>query len=190
MESQPATPPTTRLIITISIGVMIGLLLSAVILIVSGRPRGTAVVLLPSATPGNILVDVSGAVNAPGLYEVSPGSRVADAVKAAGGLSSDAQMTNLNLASPLQDGQKVYVPSTSDPITFDPLDNENQIININAASLAELATLPGIGEGRAADIITYRQNNGAFDTIDEIMNVPGIGQGIFDQIKDRITVAP
>ncbi len=188
MDSQPASPQPLRPILIITAGVLIGLLLSALILILTDRPAGTPIALLPSATPGGLLVDVTGSVAKPGLYELAPGSRVADALAAAGGVSPQAQVANLNLASLLTDGQQLYVPSIGETPVPVARATGSYPININTAGTVELSSLPGIGEGRAEDIIAYRQKNGAFDTIDEIMNVPGIGEGIFDQIKDYITV--
>jgi competence protein ComEA len=187
MEPQPTPSQPTRPIFIISAGILIGLLLAALLLLLNSRPAGKPVLLLPSATPANIVIDVSGAVVNPGLYEMPPGSRVAEAIQAAGGCTADAQIASINQAGYLLDGQQVFVPGSGQ--TSLPLSTigTTTVININTAGVPELATLPGIGESRAADIISYRQNNGAFDTIEDIMNVPGIGPGIFGQIQDSIT---
>jgi competence protein ComEA len=122
------------------------------------------------------------------------GSRVHDALDSAGGLLPEASTQSLNLAAPLQDGVRIFVPSqgqtgsepgdesqTSEVATGNP-------ININIATQAELESLPHIGPSLAGEIITYRQEHGPFSTIEEIMNVPGIGQGIFEEIKNWIVV--
>jgi competence protein ComEA len=145
----------------------------------------------------------------PGVYELPAGSRVRDAVQSAGGLSPEASATGINLASLLWDGQLVFVPSDtssatpsgrSNPlsITLEPGSSQGAptdaistgIININTAALEELDKLPDIGPAIAQRIIDYRTLNGPFKTIDEIMNVKGIGQVTFDKIKSMISTGP
>lgn len=158
-----------------------------------------------------IIVHVSGAVNKEGIFELEENSRVADAIEAAGGIKENAYMKNINLASLLEDGMKVYIPTkeeceNQESMTFEgsiineekintrEQDNEieqknkNSKININTANLEELDTLPGIGESTANKIINYRKENGKFETIEEIKEVSGIGDSKFEQIKDLIEV--
>ena len=155
--------------------------------------------------PVSVVVYVCGAVVNPGVYELSEGSRIDDAVTAAGGFSEDADRTYVNLAAMLRDGSKLQIPTlseTSDEAvakgidSFDIEDNGSKsgasagggLININTASQTELATLPGIGEGLAGKIIKYRDENGSFKSIEDIMKVSGIKDKLFSKIKDQITV--
>ena len=160
---------------------------------------------LDNEPPENVVVYVCGAVVNPGVYELSEGSRIDDAVIAAGGFSEDADRTYVNLAARLSDGSKLQIPTiseTSDETlakeieSFDTGDNGYKsgasdgsgLININTASQTELATLPGIGEGIAGKIIKYRDENGSFKSIEDIMKVSGIKDKLFSKIKDQITV--
>ncbi|KAF0107192.1 MAG: competence protein ComEA [Anaerolineaceae bacterium] len=166
-------------------GVLIGLLAAGIIWLAASRPRGEAVALLPSPTPASLAVYVTGAVVNPGLYHLPPGSRVADAVDAAGGFSANAETDRINLAASVANGEQVDVPGVSG--------NEHIIlgrININTATADELDTLPGIGPTTAQEIVDYRTQNGPFQTIQDIMNVPGVGPSTYDLIKNLITVGP
>ena len=162
---------------------------------------------LPTATSGPLRVYVSGAVVNPAVYTLPPGSIIDDAVRAAGGLSSDADPVAVNLAGSLVDGMQIYVPTmaegaaTPPPIsapaaTADPGASRMGgvttagLIDINLATQADLEMLPGIGPTTAANIIAHREANGPFATIEAIMDVPGIGEGKFAAMKDLITVGP
>lgn len=179
----------------ILLGVFFGLISSAVILLIAGAPRGTPVLLAELPTQSPLTVHVSGAVVNPGVYQFSPGSRVGDAVNAAGGLLETASQNEINLAARLQDGQKINIPETR-TVNLPPQRSGSistsapNLININTATLDMLDNLPGIGAAKAQEIIAYRDQHGWFSTIEEIQNVPGIGPGIFDSIKDLISVAP
>ncbi|MDO5539143.1 MAG: helix-hairpin-helix domain-containing protein [Eubacteriales bacterium] len=143
-----------------------------------------------------IMVDICGAVVHPGVYELEEGARVCDVIACAGGLLSDADRKTLNQAALLHDADKVIV-YTYEEIQAgagDQLSGENSgtghqgKVNINTADAEELCTLKGIGESRARDIIAYRTSNGAFQTIEEIMNVNGIKEATYSGIKDYISV--
>lgn len=152
----------------------------------------------------NILIHITGAVKQEGVVNLKEGARIIDAIEEAGGLLEDANLNNVNLAYPLSDGQKIYIPNTSDDETEraqnvlsesvnDVLEGEknglNEIkININTATQIELEELPGIGTSTAYRIIQYRQENGKFSSIEDIKNVSGIGEAKFNQIKDLICV--
>jgi len=159
------------------------------------QPRGQPVKLRPPPTAAPILVQVAGGVKLAGLYSLPAGSRVTDAVQAAGGLAAGADPNSLNLAAFLSDGEYVYVPSAqtaglpvrAPDIAGTALPGER--ININTATQAELESLPGIGEITAQAIITYRTAHGRFSTIEEIQEVDGIGPLTFDQIHDLISVS-
>lgn len=153
-----------------------------------------------------MVVYICGAVNAPGVYTLNSDSRVSDGIVAAGGVSNDACEEALNLAESLKDGCKIYVPTKeevgdkplfSDSVVngsglgvavSDSLGSGKKAVNINVADIDELMTLTGIGESRAKSIVEYRQKNGAFKNISEIMKVSGIKESSFNKIKDEITV--
>lgn len=145
------------------------------------------------AASGEVVVHVAGAVSAPGVYTLPADSRVDDAVRAAGA-TADADLSQLNLAQKLADGQKITVPAAGEaPAPADnaaPSDSSQSgaLININTATQEELETLPSIGEVRAQAIIAYREEHGGFRTTDELMEVSGIGEKIFADISPHITV--
>lgn len=148
--------------------------------------------LAGEALPGEILlVHVCGAVCCPGVYELSDGDRVLDAVKAAGGFSEDAAQDALNLAQEVEDGSRIRIPTESEAESGSQVfwtSEDDGTINLNTAGISELTSLSGIGESRAEDILSYRQEHGPFQSIEEIKNVPGIKDTIFEKIKDDITV--
>jgi competence protein ComEA len=176
-------------------GLFLGLLAAAVILLAAGRPNSTPVMLLPTPAPSHLTIEIAGEVVKPGVFTLPPGSRVQDAIRAAGGLTSTANPDSLNLAAGLFDGQKILVMAEGQPLIL-PTDTERSIpievsgpIDINTATVEILDTLPGIGPAKAADIISYRQKHGAFDRIEDIQNVSGIGPATFENIRDLITVS-
>lgn len=181
----------------LAFGLIGGLLVAGLVLLVSGSPRGEAVTLLPPPTPPPIVVHVTGAVAQPGVYSLQAGSRVMDAVQMAGGLLSQANPDGVNLAALLQDGDQVFIPtiaptqlpgSQATPGTDARASDVKILININTATQAELESLPEIGPSIAKEIIAYRQKNGPFQKIEDIMKVRGIGEKIFEAIKLLITI--
>lgn len=135
----------------------------------------------------NIYVHVSGSVVNPGVYEVPEGTRVYEAVEAAGGFSKEADRDYVNLVEVLRDGEKVYIPST-DEILAGSVEADSGLVNINTATVEKLCTIPGIGETRAKAIVDYRSQYGNFATVEDLMNVSGIKEGTFNKIKDYIKV--
>lgn len=135
-----------------------------------------------------LMVHVCGAVNHPGVVELEAQSRVVDAVNLAGGMTSEADVTYVNLAAKLQDGEKIYIPTVTEISTWRTEQENEQFVNINSADITELCTLPGIGESKAASIIAYRDENGDFQNIEELMEVPGIKESLFLTLKGRISV--
>ncbi len=138
-----------------------------------------------------IIVQVAGEVVSPGVYELKPGSRVYQVIEAGGGLTEDADERGINQAAPLSDGEKIYIPSfgeTSEDPKLEGASDTDGRININQADAAGLMTLPGIGETKASDIISYRDAHGPFADISDLKQVPGIGDGIFKRILDLICV--
>jgi competence protein ComEA len=171
------------------IGVLIGLVLGGVLWIVARSPRGNSVMLLPPPTPAPLVVDVAGAVPRPGVYEFPSGSRVKDAVEAAGGFLAEADKTNLNLAAPLEDGKRLEIPflAGAEPVGVALVEEAApELIDINTADAETLSTLPGIGSTLAQRIIAYREQYGDFYYIEDITNVDGIGEDTFENIKDLI----
>lgn len=143
-----------------------------------------------SAPERCLYVYVCGAVTQPGVVELPEGSRAFDAVRAAGGMTEEADLAYVNLAEKVTDGEKLYVPTVEEAATMESgtREEESGLVNINTADAAALCTLPGIGESRAADIIAYREAHGAFGSIEDIMKVPGIKDAAFRKIRDRISV--
>lgn len=131
-----------------------------------------------------VCVHIKGEVVAPGYYEMEHGSRVKDAILTAGGETSDADLTTLNLARVLNDGEELVV-STSIAAKDS---SESKLININTADMYTLCRLDGIAEKTAMSIINHRRNSGAFESIDDLKKVEGIGDFKFEKIKDKITV--
>ncbi len=146
------------------------------------------------AKPDVIKIHVVGAVAHPGLYEARSGDRVDDALRLAGGPTAAANLTQVNLAAKISDGQQLFVPekgsarggapSLSSPSSA----SSKQVVNLNLAAPDELTQLDGIGPKTAEKIIAYREAHGGFKDVEELMQVPGIGQAKFDQIKDRLSV--
>ena len=140
-----------------------------------------------------IYVQIAGAVNAPGVYELSAGARVFNAIDAAGGLIDSADDTDINQAELLTDGQKIYIYTKAERNELLAKEESEQaesdgLININTATVEELTSLPGIGESKANLIVSYREENGDFSAIEDIKNVTGIGDGIFNQIQAYIKI--
>jgi competence protein ComEA len=181
------------------LGLLVGLLLAAAFILVADRPRGSSVELRPAPTAAPLVVEITGAVTNPGMYTLPAGSRLLAAVEAAGGLLPAANRAQINLAQLLSDGEQLRIPTAGEPpqpalqataadstksIRVDP----NLRINLNTATLEELMQLPGIGETRAKAILAYREEHGAFQSIDEIQNVSGIGAATFANIKEFLSV--
>ena len=135
----------------------------------------------------NIVVYVSGLVNHPGVVTVTEGSRVIDAINAAGGVAPGADMTKVNLAETLKDGLQIDVPGGAQtPMAT--VNAANGKININTADKTELDKLPGVGPAMAEKIIKYRQDKGLFKEVEELKKVPGIGDSKFNRLKDKVTL--
>ena len=180
------------------LGILVGLCFSAVVYLVAVQPRGEAVILNPAPTPARLVIQVAGEVANPGVYRLEKGSRVMDVIQAAGGFSTSADPDSINQAALLLDGQKVTVKpkGAADPASFASKPGSassekvgpNELVNINTATLEKLMALPGIGEDRANAILLYREQHGSFKKIEDLQNVEGIGEGIFNNLKDNVTV--
>ncbi|MBR5348441.1 MAG: ComEA family DNA-binding protein [Lachnospiraceae bacterium] len=144
---------------------------------------------MPSETEGTIFVYVVGEVLHPGVYELKSGERLDAAIRAAGGFTEAAEPASVNLARPVTDGEQVEVLSREAYVARGVIYSQtgSGLVNINTADVRELMTLPGIGETRAQAIIDHRNKHGPFETIEAIMQVSGIKQAAFEQIRDKIT---
>lgn len=132
-----------------------------------------------------IVVEVRGAIATPGVVYLQPGDRVIDVINASGGLREDADRSLINQSSRVSDGQVITIPAIS---TSGELNSNSDLININTASIDQLKQLPGIGDVLAQRIVAYREFNGPFQTVDELINVDGISQSLIDSIRDSVTV--
>jgi competence protein ComEA len=146
----------------------------------------------PTPSPSPVLVDVAGWVRHPGVYELPSGARVIDAIEAAGGPRRGAALEPLNLAAPLVDGTQILVPKRGQaPPTGTASTGAGTpggLINVNTASAAELEALPGIGEVLAQRIVDYRTEHGPFASVEDLLDVSGIGEAILADIRDLVTV--
>lgn len=147
-----------------------------------------------------VMVDVKGAVQYPGVYELTTDQRIVDAIKAAGGYTDKAQNQSINHAQKLQDEMAIYIPEIGEeaenlqhsgqvmaggaPATSSSTD----VVDLNSADETALTTIPGIGPSKAQAILAYREENGPFQTIEDIKNVSGIGDKTFEKLKDHISV--
>lgn len=147
-------------------------------------------------TEEKLYVYVCGEVKSPGVYELEPGSRIYEAVRAAGGMTEAADEYYLNQAEVLNDGQQIYVPSKEEIEAEEKIlgkpeeikEEGSKKVNLNTASKEELMTLTGIGEAKADSIIRYREENGGFQNPEDLMKIEGIKSGVFNKIKEQITV--
>ena len=141
-----------------------------------------------------IYVHICGQVTHPGVYQVPADARVFSVIQMAGGLTEEAAEAGVNQAQTLVDGQMIYIPAEGEDMSGITGTNSTSTssnsgkVNINTADLETLMSLPGIGEGKAQSILQYRQEQGAFQSIEEIMNVDGIKEGTFSKFKDQITI--
>lgn len=150
-----------------------------------------------ASAPASLIVHVAGAVTRPGIYTLAAGSRVADALTAAGGATPGADVNAINLARPLADGERVWIPRKGETPPPDPGGGGGSgggggatggKVNINTASATELETLPGIGPALAERIVEYRNQHGPFRTVRDLMKVTGIGEKKFAALEDYVTV--
>lgn len=147
-----------------------------------------------SSTDSTIVVYICGAVKESKVITLKENSRICDAIDAVGGLTNEADLTNINLAYILEDGEKIYIPKNGEEIKNNEISSylesntSTNKININKATQTELETIPGIGPSTALKIINYRKENGKFLKIEDIKNVSGIGDAKFEKIKDYISI--
>lgn len=183
--------------VRIAVGASVVLLLVALgcaVVVAALAPRGTTAVANPTAAPtaaatSAIYVHVLGAVVRPGLYALREGDRAVDAVAAAGGFADEADQAQLNLARFVTDGEQIVVPVVgAGPPVSGGAANVPGKVNINTADAATLETLPRVGPAMSARIIAWRESNGRFTAVEDLMSVSGIGDKTFEALKDRVTV--
>jgi competence protein ComEA len=187
--------------IDILIGVLLGLL-AAGALFMTTRPQatGTPIALLPTPTSEPIVVYVTGSIQRPGVYTLPRDSRMVNLVEAAGGFSPGADLNQVNLAELLKDEDRITIPGLSTTATPELTIDDNGLlvtptpftgekVNINTADITRLDTLPGIGPSTAQKIIDYRDANGPFKTIEELLKIPGIGPSTLEKIRGLITLS-
>lgn len=137
-----------------------------------------------SSRAGTVFVHVVGAVGRPGIYELEFGSRVADAIQAAGGLTAEAFEASVNLARVLSDGEQVRVLSVDQIADSE----QSSVISLNQANARQLETLPGVGPALAGRIVEWRERNGSFSTIEQLLEVSGIGPKMFENLREFVTL--
>lgn len=185
----------TRLRVLVSLVLAAALLAGVALLLVRLNASGGLEVVLPTPTvePAEIKVYVSGAVARPGVYSLRPGDRLEDALRAAGGPASDADLLAVNLAARLRDEQQVIVPAqnpggaagagASSPTVSQ---SATRLLDINTASAQALESLPGIGQELAVRIVRYREEHGPFPSVEALILVPGIGPKKLADVKDLV----
>lgn len=196
MSASPGSEPALRARVRRGAGaalilVLVGLGVAAVVTAVA--PRGASTVIdvaaSDSAAPASvptIYVHILGQVAAPGIYQLPDGSRVVDAVAAAGGLTTDADAAGVNLARVVGDGEQIIVPAVGEQTSAS--GPGSGLVNINTADSTALETLPRIGPAMAGRIIAWREANGRFSAIEDLLDVTGIGEATFAGLKDLVTV--
>jgi competence protein ComEA len=169
---------------------MLGLLFSAVILLVLSPRYDQDPILLPTREPETVMVYITGEVNEPGLYPLPPNSRVFDAIQSAGGFTEAADQEAINLAAILEDEDRIDIPSIVGNTEKPYFGQKSNLININTASVDELDKLPGVGPVKAQAIVDFREKFGVFLSVKDLLNVNGINQDLYEQIEDSITINP
>ncbi|WP_349427431.1 helix-hairpin-helix domain-containing protein [Microbacterium sp. LWS13-1.2] len=171
------------LAITVGIGILRGALAPVDAVVVDQTPAATA------TTRADLYVHVSGAVRVPGLYVLPAGARVVDAVAAAGGFADDADRDAVNLARTLDDGEQLPVPREGEaPVGAPAAAPADGRVDLNTADAALLETLPRIGPALAERILAWRDDNGGFTSIEDLLAVPGIGDKMLESLRDLVTV--
>jgi competence protein ComEA len=188
--------PISRRSALLAAGVLLVVLVLADRLLLGAGAAQPARALPPPAAltvaDARLVVDVVGAVRRPGLYRLQQGSRVADALSRAGGLTTKADRTLVNLAAPLADGEQVIVPARVAPVGPGAVPAGGAAaapagpVHLNVATVEQLDALPGVGPVTAQKILDYRQKHGAFGSVDELDAISGIGPARLDQLRDLV----
>ncbi|GAB3577721.1 hypothetical protein GCM10027406_12680 [Leifsonia lichenia] len=217
-EDRTEVPPHSRRVrlgVGAAVVLLLGALVVAIVVSALGQRGATAIVApvstsVPSLAPAAaavasaasgrdvVLVHILGAVSVPGLVSLASGARVMDAIAAAGGLADDADLSSVNLARPVSDGEQLSVPRVGEAVpppaasgttgASGSVAAPSGTVNLNTATQADLETLPRIGPTLAARILDWRTANGRFAAPTDLLAVTGIGQRLFDGVKDLVTV--
>lgn len=186
----------------------IGVVLAIAAILLWSQQRERAIVVQPLPLDATIVVDVRGGVATPGIARLPGNARVADAVAAAGGLTADADVSRINLAARLADGQRLTIPTGGQPIALGSMPATTasgppsgptpppqptgtmspKLVNLNTATAAELKSLPGIGDVLAGRIVEYREANGPFRTVDQLHEVRGVSAKLVENLRPLVTV--
>jgi competence protein ComEA len=184
-------PPELKTWQAILLGFITGAITLAAVFYISLPEKMVPLKILPTASPAPLMIHVAGAVVNPGAMYLPPFSRVQDGITAAGGALELADLDQINLAAPVVDGQKIFVPikgasNTQQKSPISSVAPEKLIIHLNSATAKDLELLPGIGEEKAAAIVSEREKRGRFQSIDDLLTVSGISKSIFQEIQPFI----
>jgi len=194
-------------------GLLLGVLVTGAILLISRPTQGMPVELFPAPspsptsppaptkTPEPIMVQIKGEIVSPGSYSLAKDSRLDDLITAAGGITSSADENRINYMAIVHDGDYFYIPTFDEDIpetasnapgnlNIGDGDSFDYPIDLNAASQEALESLPGIGPSKASDILAYREEHGPFASVDDLVNVPGIGASTVETLRDFLIVEP
>ena len=172
-------------IITLTVMLVVGL----VLFLSEPQPTKEVIYVTHGQTPRVLRYGIFGAVKTPGYYDSDRYLRVEELAELAGGMTDEADPATANLAHWVDDGETVIIPTYSPVLpTITPLPSGAELVNLNTADLEELMTLPGIGEKKAADIIAYREENGGFTSVDELISISGISERIVSNMYDLLIV--
>jgi len=177
-------------------GLLTGLLAAGLVILLTSPDRSQPILLLPAPTPHPIRVHVSGSVVEPGVYAMAQGAIVQDALRAAGGPTGGTALETVNLAQTIHDGERIYFPSQSElatagatafPAVVEAADSAaGDRIDLNQATAPELEMLPGIGLSLAQKILDFREQQGPFRSVENLMDVPGVGPAKLEAVKELI----
>ena len=197
---------TARGVTVAVLGVLtLALVLAAVVLLSRQNEVAPITIIAPTpdsgvsttAAPQEVVVHVAGAVASPGVYTMGPDDRLIDAIAAAGGETSAAELSHLNLAQRVRDEARYYVPETGEELPLSLAQDlaavgaatSGGLIDLNVASGVDLESLPGIGPALAGAIVAYRESNGPFQSVEELVNVPRIGPATMEKLRALVTVS-